>query len=116
MGINPNNHRLNQTLPRQQNGHRRPTVVTSSSSGSTTAEPPKTCADNDPVVLLSSDAAASCLEDDASGPGSHGLSLDLTIALPSPPPAIGEKGRQDNEPELTVEIGSDQFSTLLLFR
>ncbi|CAL5369257.1 unnamed protein product [Camellia sinensis] len=66
VGIDPDNHRLNQTLPRLQN-QCMSTLVTSSGSD-----------------------AASCLEDDTST--SCGLSLDLSIAIPSPSPVLeGEK-------------------------
>uniref|UniRef100_A0A2P2JCV4 Transcription repressor MYB6-like n=1 Tax=Rhizophora mucronata TaxID=61149 RepID=A0A2P2JCV4_RHIMU len=117
MGIDPNNHRLNQILPRPQPDHASGTVATAASLVS----PKKTCEklkkpkhDNDRV----SDSA-SCLEDETSA--SSKVNLDLTIAVPPPPPLVGspEKGTQNSEwatvTRSEVSI-NDALPTLLLFR
>ncbi|KAA8530640.1 hypothetical protein F0562_005426 [Nyssa sinensis] len=109
MGIDPNNHRLNQITPRPQNQSISPVLTSSGSMNKDTSKPTKNFGDNDRI----SDAA-SCLEDEK--PGSHDLNLDLTIAIPSPSPLIVEKKGQ-NELKLTEEVESGRpFPTLHLFR
>ncbi|XP_059671107.1 MYB-like transcription factor 4 [Cornus florida] len=114
MGIDPNNHRLNQNLSSPQNQNTSTDLITSSASGSmenNESRPSKTHADNDRV----SDAA-SCLEDEALG--SQNLNLDLSIAVPSPSslsPSLIEKKLQNGESKMMEEFGSDLCPTLLLF-
>nr|QCF29939.1 R2R3-MYB transcription factor [Paeonia qiui]QIG55732.1 MYB transcription factor [Paeonia suffruticosa] len=114
MGIDPNNHRLNQTLPVS------PTHVTMSEQPPPpeTLQPPRSKShgnNNDGV----SDAA-SCLEDETSS-SSLDLNLDLTIAIstsPSPLLISGEKTKESKESitKTCREVENDPFSTLILFR
>ncbi|KAE9466698.1 hypothetical protein RHGRI_023219 [Rhododendron griersonianum] len=106
MGIDPNNHKLNQTLIRPPQDQCVSNHVTPKT---------KTCPENDRV----SDSA-SCLEDDNTSGGSDDqLNLDLTIAVPCPlMPMLEEKEGRDCK-ELKVILGdreSDGSPTLLLFR
>ncbi|XAR51478.1 hypothetical protein NMG60_11006112 [Bertholletia excelsa] len=100
MGIDPNNHRLNQTLPPPQSRYN--------------------CIDDNTSKIVADDNdqvsdSASCLEDDDAS-GSLGLSLDLAIGFPSPIPVIEEEKRpEDIELEGTKDVERDRFPTLLLF-
>ncbi|XP_042487068.1 transcription repressor MYB4-like [Macadamia integrifolia] len=112
MGIDPNNHRLNQRVPRPQ------TQLVSggsdTSSGSKThifqpCKPVKSQGDNDQV----SDAG-SCLEDDTCN--LPDLNLDLTIRIPSPSLAVMEESQQFPDSNIAGEPECAPSSTLLLFR
>ncbi|KAK2986732.1 hypothetical protein RJ640_010957 [Escallonia rubra] len=110
MGIDPNNHRLNQTLPSPRNPCCFSTVITSSGS-SDASKPPKTLfADND----RSESDTASCLEDKTIG--SRELNLDLTVAVPSLSPSNADNKRHTTELKVTEELESERCPTLLLFR
>lgn len=78
MGIDPNNHRLSQSLPRLQQNLQHISSSATSSGRKTDANPPmKPRRDNDQI----SDAG-SCLEDSEPS-GLPDLNLDLTISIPS---------------------------------
>ena len=78
MGIDPNNHKLSQSLPRLHQNPQHNSSSATSSGPKTNANPPlKPRRDNDQV----SDAG-SCLEDDEPS-GLPDLNLDLTISIPS---------------------------------
>ncbi|XP_058227038.1 transcription repressor MYB6-like [Rhododendron vialii] len=105
MGIDPNHHKLNQTLIRPTQDQCVSNPVTPKT---------KTCPENDRV----SDSA-SCLEDDNTSGSDDRLNLDLTIAVPCPlVPMLEEKeGRDCKELKGTFEDReSDGSPTLLLFR
>jgi myb proto-oncogene protein len=127
MGIDPNNHRLNQILPRPQT-EPAPVLATSTTTGSkntiTTSKPEKSSNDDSDRV---SDTA-SCLEDDykslvkqqVATSGSSNINLDLTIAAPASP---GHKTSFGNEQQncnwgKTCQVESEPTSlpTLILFR
>jgi len=103
MGIDPNNHKLNQTLmhpPQNQ-------CISNHAAPKTKTEP----AENDRL----SDSA-SCLEDDNTSGSDDQLNLDLTIAFPSPlMPLFEEKERQDYEELKIEETESLGIPTLRLF-
>ncbi|OAY60474.1 transcription repressor MYB6 isoform X2 [Manihot esculenta] len=82
MGIDPNNHRLNQILPRSQ-----PVDDDEEACKSN-----KSKADTDGV----SDAATSSLEEDETSAGSYHINLDLTIAVPSPAHAPNLETKPEN--------------------
>lgn len=107
MGIDPNNHKLNQILIRPPQDQCVSNLVTPKKT--------KTCPENDRV----SDSA-SCLEDDNTSGGSDDqLNLDLTIAVPGPlMPMLEEKeGRDCKELKGILEDReSDGSPTLCLFR
>ncbi|KAF7135525.1 hypothetical protein RHSIM_Rhsim08G0085900 [Rhododendron simsii] len=106
MGIDPNNHKLNQTLIRPPQDQCISNLVTPKA---------KTCLDNDRL----SDSA-SCLEDDNMSGSDDQLNLDLTIAVPRPlMPMLEEEteGRDCKELKGILEDReSDGSPTLLLFR
>ncbi|KAK6913566.1 SANT/Myb domain [Dillenia turbinata] len=129
MGIDPNNHKLNQTLARQpQNQHTSSTVSTSSSESKNNNE---TTSQQQPIAGAKSNVddransdAASCLEDEGSGSGcALNLNLDLTLGAPSELPSsfslIQDTKIQDVQEHKTMEeyIENDSFRTALpLFR
>ncbi|KAJ9173010.1 hypothetical protein P3X46_016188 [Hevea brasiliensis] len=101
MGIDPNNHRLNQILPRPQ------------PVDEDTCKSNKSKTDNDRV----SDAATSSLEEDETSAGSSHINLDLTIAVPSPAHTANLETRPENcNTAATSEVlQSEKSPTLLLF-
>ncbi|GAV75832.1 Myb_DNA-binding domain-containing protein [Cephalotus follicularis] len=104
MGIDPNNHKLNQIPPRPQ-----PQCDSVVPSGSTDACKPKS--DNSDRVSDST----SCLDDETTT-GSSNVNLDLTMAFPSPSPTLVEENPQSTE-SMMVTSGQERESvpTLLLF-
>lgn len=112
MGIDPNNHRLNQTPPRLESSNN--VSVSANSSGLKTRQSPrpKSCGgDKDQV----SDAG-SCLEDEPSR--LPDLNLDLTISIPSPSPAKIEKEQKPCSYKHDM-LGDSDIATspaLVLFR
>ncbi|XWS47580.1 hypothetical protein CRYUN_Cryun14cG0164300 [Craigia yunnanensis] len=106
MGIDPNNHKLNQYPLRPQPQH----VPLNPTAMNVACKPRGSLTDNDRV----SDAA-SCLEDERFGVSN--LDLDLTIAFPSTPVKVIIEEKQ----QTTASILSDQEEkytgpTRLLFR
>ncbi|CAL5350304.1 hypothetical protein CsSME_00037496 [Camellia sinensis var. sinensis] len=113
MGIDPNNHRLNQSLTRSQNLGTSGSA-TSSASKDRASQPMKTKGDHNDQV---SDAG-SCLEDATCV--LPDLNLDLKITIPSPSIAIIEEEGKLND-ESTISRGLEcalirTSPTLLLFR
>lgn len=111
MGIDPNNHRVNQSFPAPLN---RCASAATMSSGSMTGacdnKSLKPSADNDPL----SDSASG-LEDEISA--SLDLNLDLTIAIPaSSLTDVIDKKRQDTKSIFSREVEGDANPTLILFR
>ncbi|KAK6927877.1 SANT/Myb domain [Dillenia turbinata] len=132
MGIDPNNHKLNQTLAHPPQNQRTPSTVSTSSSESknnneTTSQQPMTSPKSNVDDRANSDAA-SCLEDEMPGEGSGSgsacnLNLDLTLCAPSELPSsfslIQDTTIQAvQDPKIMEEcIEIDSFrTTLLLFR
>lgn len=107
LGIDPNNHRLNQFPPRP---HPKCVSASATSSGSMNNEskPLKSSAKTDRV----SDAGSS-LEHQISAP--MDLNLDLTIAFPSPASTSVEEQRRISKSLMTKQVGSESVPTLLLF-
>ena len=107
MGIDPNNHKLNQYPLRLQPQHFPPNptamIVACKPRGSST--------DNDRV----SDAA-SYLEDERTGVSN--LDLDLTIAVPSTPVKVITEEKQQTTASIVTSDQEENFTapTLLLFR
>ncbi|CAK9135977.1 unnamed protein product [Ilex paraguariensis] len=108
VGIDPNNHRMNQSLPRPQN-RCLSSPSTSSESLSAPSKPSKTVGEDDQL----SDAAT-CVENEALG--LHGLNLDLTMAVPSSSSSIEKKKQQSAELKTREVVENDGVPTLLLFR
>ena len=111
MGIDPNNHRVNQSFAAPLN---RCASAATMSSGSMTGacdnKSLKPSADNDPL----SDSASG-LEDEISA--SLDLNLDLTIAIPaSSLTDVIDKKRQDTKSIFSREVEGDANPTLILFR
>ncbi|RVX07468.1 Transcription repressor MYB6 [Vitis vinifera] len=111
MGIDPNNHRVNQSFAAPLN---RCASAATMSSGSMTGacdnKSLKPSADNDPL----SDSASG-LEDEISA--SLDLNLDLTIAIPaSSLTDVIDKKRQDTKSIFSREVEDDANPTLILFR
>lgn len=106
MGIDPNNHKLNQTLIRPLQNQCVSNLITPNT---------KACPENDRV----SDSA-SCLEDDNTSGSDDQLNLDLTIAIPCPlslMPKLEEKEEKDYKELKGIEDReSDGSPTLVLFR
>ncbi|XP_030447996.1 MYB-like transcription factor 4 [Syzygium oleosum] len=112
MGIDPNNHRLNQTPPRLESSNNISISATSSGLKTRLSPQQKYCGgDKDQV----SDAG-SCLEDEPSR--LPDLNLDLTISIPSPSPAKIEKVRNPSSYKHDMSRDSEiaPSSTLVLFR
>lgn len=112
MGIDPNNHRLNQTPPRLESSNNISVSATSSGLKTHLSPQKKSCGgDKDQV----SDAG-SCLEDEPSR--LPDLNLDLTISIPSPLPAKIEKVRNPSSYKNDMSRDSEiaPSSTLVLFR
>ncbi|XP_010259378.1 PREDICTED: transcription repressor MYB4-like [Nelumbo nucifera] len=115
MGIDPNNHRLNNHIHPSSPSKR---VVSDSeiSSGSKnqatqSCQPAKSHGDNDRV----SDAA-SCLEDDTCALPDLNLDLTMTTIPSSSSLAVVEERHQIAEPDTGTELESAPSPTLLLFR
>ncbi|XP_057471181.1 MYB-like transcription factor 4 [Actinidia eriantha] len=107
MGIDPNNHRLNQSLHRFQNPHAS-NSTTSSGSEDLISKPVKTRCDNDQV----SDAGC-CLED--ARRGLPDLNLDLKITNPSSIANVVDEEEKQNESTISREFEHALRPTLLLF-
>ncbi|WRX20842.1 SANT/Myb domain - like 10 [Theobroma cacao] len=107
LGIDPNNHKLNQYPLRPQPQHVSPS---SPASLNVARKPRRSSAAKDRV----SDAA-SCLEDERSGRVSK-LDLDLTIAFPPTPTNHHEEKQQNTASIMTSEEENYTAPTLLLFR
>ncbi|PSR88174.1 Transcription repressor like [Actinidia chinensis var. chinensis] len=107
MGIDPNNHRLNQSLSRSQNPCASNSTTSSSNSKDVLSKPTKRC-DNDQV----SDAG-SCLEDATRV--LPDLNLDLKITNPSSIANIVEEEKKQNEPTISREFELAPHPTLVLF-
>lgn len=111
MGIDPNNHRLNQNLPRSQ---------TSNASGSTSSSSLKT---NTTPADKSSKSAGDHHEvfkgENVSGDIPHGLpdlNLDLTISVPSSSlTKVEEEVQNPYASTVARDIRSAESPTLLLF-
>ncbi|XAR71403.1 hypothetical protein NMG60_11028651 [Bertholletia excelsa] len=100
MGIDPNNHRPTQSLPRPiQNPPTASKPITNPTG------------DDDRV----SDAG-SCLEENTSAAPCPDLNLDLNIGAPSSSPLYEEERGRDEEFQVGREIESDAYPTLILFR
>ncbi|KAG2715098.1 hypothetical protein I3843_03G063900 [Carya illinoinensis] len=112
MGIDPNNHRLNQIPSRPQPKCDVSVAETSSESMNNERKPLKSFGKTDRPV---SEGASSDLEDEM--PGSLDLNLDLTIAFPSPPVTLVEEKRQISSKAIgTGELlESEPAPTLILF-
>lgn len=111
MGIDPNNHRLSQNLPRPQTQKVSGSLTSSGTKNQACqpCQPVKTQQDNDQI----SDAG-SCLEDDTCT--LPDLNLDLTISIPSPSLTVVENRQQPVDSDLPMELESAPSPTLLLFR
>ncbi|KAL3596803.1 hypothetical protein D5086_008440 [Populus alba] len=128
MGIDPNNHRLNQILPRLQAEPAAPVIATSTTTGSknnVAASKPNNLSDGDSDRVSDT---ATCLEDDyeslvtqqAATSGSSSIDIDLNIAAPASP---GHRTTFENKQQnckwgktSQVERGPSSLPTLLLFR
>lgn len=98
MGIDPNNHRLNQTIPRNDNGSLLAAAATATSTGSSmnnankanftntnrVAPPPDHNKGRASEAAAAAAAASQGLDEDETS-GSSDLNLDLTIAFPCLP-------------------------------
>nr|AJI76863.1 R2R3 MYB flavonoid repressor protein [Populus tremula x Populus tremuloides] len=128
MGIDPNNHRLNQILPRLQAEPAAPVIATSTTTGSknnVAASKPKNLSDGDSDRVSDT---ATCLEDDyeslvtqqAATSGSSSINIDLNIAAPASPGHRTTFGnnQQNCKWGKTSQVERDPSSlpTLLLFR
>ncbi|GFS32740.1 myb domain protein 4 [Actinidia rufa] len=107
MGIDPNNHRLNQSLSRSQNPCASNSTTSSSNSKDVLSKPTKRC-DNDQV----SDAG-SCLEDAIRV--LPDLNLDLKITNSSSIANIVEDEKKQNESTISREFERAPHPTLVLF-
>ncbi|KAI3410258.1 uncharacterized protein J3R85_018862 [Psidium guajava] len=112
MGIDPNNHRLNQTPPHLETSNNVSVSTTSSGLKTHLSLPQKSCRVDKEQV---SDAG-SCLEDEPSR--LLDLNLDLTISMPSPLPAKIEKERNPScyKHDMSRDSEIAPSSTLVLFR
>ncbi|KAF9683889.1 hypothetical protein SADUNF_Sadunf04G0060800 [Salix dunnii] len=130
MGIDPNNHRLNQILPRPRAEHAAPVMATSTSTVSknnVSATKPKKLSNGDSTDRVSD--TATCLEDEneslvtqqAATSGSSSIHIDLNIAAPASPvhsttfenKHVNCKWGKTNN---TVVTDPSPLPTLLLFR
>ncbi|XP_042507318.1 MYB-like transcription factor 4 [Macadamia integrifolia] len=111
MGIDPNNHRLNQKLPRTQNFSGSDTSSGSKTQACQPCKPRKSQGDNDQV----SDAG-SCLEDGTCT--LPDLNLDLRMNIPSPSRSVPvvEERPKCMDSNITKELESSSSPTLVLFR
>lgn len=113
MGIDPNNHRLNQTHYSSPQNLSTP-IITSFATVNTQKILKPFETDNDQAI---SDAA-SCLEDETLLRSHHQhLNLELSVAIPSPSPSTAGKMQQNATGfKMKEEVESDPYPTLLLFR
>uniref|UniRef100_A0A6N2LH77 MYB transcription factor n=1 Tax=Salix viminalis TaxID=40686 RepID=A0A6N2LH77_SALVM len=131
MGIDPNNHRLNQILPRPRAEHAAPVMATSTTTGSknnVAPTKPKKISNSDSTDRVSD--TETCLEDEneesmvtqqAATSGSSSIHIDLNIAAPASP---GQRTTFENKQENckwgktsdTVVTDPSSLPTLLLFR
>ncbi|BBG99670.1 myb domain protein 4 [Prunus dulcis] len=92
MGIDPNNHRLNQIIPRPNpQNDCVSAAATSSGSMSNISACTKAPIKSSREIDQRASQATSVLEDETSGSSSRDLNLDLTIAFPNPPLLIASK-------------------------
>ncbi|XP_008797850.2 MYB-like transcription factor 4 [Phoenix dactylifera] len=110
MGIDPNNHRVSQSVPlRQPQSSRNVTLLGGPASHERReCQQLNSATENDRV----SDTA-SCLEDDAYM--LPDLNLDLTKSAPSPPTTVMEWRQESEELKAPSELGNATKPTLLLF-
>ncbi|CAK7339043.1 unnamed protein product [Dovyalis caffra] len=128
MGIDPNNHRLNQIPTRPQAEPAAPVIATSTTKGSKnniTRSKPKKLSNGDNHRVSDT---ANCLEDDykslviqqVAASGSSSINLDLSIAVPASPGHSNPFGnkQQNFKWGKTSQVENDPSSmpTLLLFR
>jgi len=128
MGIDPNNHRLNQILPRLQAEPAAPVIATSTTTGSknnVAASKPKNLSNGDSDRVSDT---ATCLEDEyeslvtqqAATSGSSSINIDLNIAAPASPGHRTTFGNKQQNCKLgktsQVERDPSSLPTLLLFR
>ena len=98
MGINPNNHRLNQIIPHRRNDQEKQHLSPGIKSSASTTAPSKPLKHNANDEQQLSDAASG-LEDETLR-RTCDLNLDLTIAFPSPSPSVGEKKQETSTADL----------------
>ncbi|PNT40276.1 hypothetical protein POPTR_004G088100v4 [Populus trichocarpa] len=128
MGIDPNNHRLNQILPRLQAEPAAPVIAISTTTGSknnVAASKPKNLSNGDSDRVSDT---ATCLEDEyeslvtqqAATSGSSSINIDLNIAAPASPGHRTTFGNKQQNCKLgktsQVERDPSSLPTLLLFR
>lgn len=121
MGIDPNNHRLNQIIPRPNpQTDCVSAAATSSGSMSNISACTKTPLKSSHKIDHRALEAASCLEDETSGSSSRNLNLDLTIAFPNPPLQVEEETPKHIKGSSTMaremEANLQHLPTLVLFR
>ncbi|KAF5451004.1 hypothetical protein F2P56_031309 [Juglans regia] len=127
MGIDPNNHRLSQNLPRPQNPISTSSDAKLSGLKSCVAEPPVTKSRgfdiNNNIYDQVSDAGSCLLEDDNSC-SLPDLNLDLTTSIPFTPVLVNhdveERQKHNHESNASepdqVDLHVSPSPTLLLFR
>ncbi|XAR72264.1 hypothetical protein NMG60_11018845 [Bertholletia excelsa] len=109
MGIDPNNHRLNQSLPRSQNPDASGSAASSASKLDPASQLVKKRGDDDQT----SDGASSLEDATRALPD---LNLELTITLPSSVAMLNNEDRKENKPVVSRELECGPNPTLLLFR
>ena len=111
MGIDPNNHKLNQYPVRPQPQH--VIIPPNPTSLNVTNKPTGSSADNNDDRVSD---AASYLEDERSA-GVSNLDLDLKIAFPSSSAKVIEEKQQNNAVSIVTSDQEEQYRapTLLLF-
>ncbi|ONI17431.1 hypothetical protein PRUPE_3G158700 [Prunus persica] len=121
MGIDPNNHRLNQIIPRPNpQNDCVSAAATSSGSMSNISACTKAPIKSSREIDQRASQATSVLEDETSGSSSRDLNLDLTIAFPNPPLLVGEEMQKNIKGSFTmareIETNLQHSPTLALFR
>ncbi|KDP22654.1 hypothetical protein JCGZ_02496 [Jatropha curcas] len=116
MGIDPNNHRLNQILPRPPQPDHLSNSNTPTLDVVHSCKPNKESCNNN-VDGVSDDAASSLEEDETTTTtASFDLNLDLTIAAPSPTHITTIQSRPDNCKMTSFnEVETETSPSLLLF-
>ncbi|XP_021812021.1 myb-related protein 308-like [Prunus avium] len=121
MGIDPNNHRLNQIIPRPNpQNDCVSAAATSSGSMSNISACTKAPIKSSREIDQRASQATSVLEDETSGSSSRDLNLDLTIAFPNPPLQVEEEMQKNIKGSFTmareIETTLQHSPTLALFR
>ncbi|VVA35552.1 PREDICTED: myb-related [Prunus dulcis] len=121
MGIDPNNHRLNQIIPRPNpQNDCVSAAATSSGSMSNISACTKAPIKSSREIDQRASQATSVLEDETSGSSSRDLNLDLTIAFPNPPLLVGKEMQKNIKGSFTmareIETNLQNSPTLALFR